>query len=137
VEGGGRGTPKWLYNVVYICVSKERRVCIMQGWRRYHRDEGAAYQPESRERLTVSWPFTNRFLLPIHCNKRLAVFPVPSRDVTYQTLPGREYLNFFPAKGLVSDISAGDGKVANLFLQCRCARWSANKFRKITNLRTS
>jgi hypothetical protein len=115
-----------------ICVSKERRVCIMQEWRRYHRDERAAYQPESRERLTVSWfrsplqigssypytvtkgeqfsrpqpgchlpnsflvpePFTKSFLLPIHCNKRLAVFPVPSRDVTYQTLPGREYLNY-------------------------------------------
>jgi hypothetical protein len=24
----------------------------------------------------------------VHCKKRLAIFPSPSRDVTYQTLPG-------------------------------------------------
>ncbi len=57
--------------------------------------------------------------LYIHCKKRLAVFPVHSRDVTNQTLPGREYLNYSPAReSLVSDIPAGDGKTANLFLQC-------------------
>jgi serine/threonine protein kinase len=26
----------------------------------------------------------------IHCKKKFAIFPVPSRDVTSQTLPGRE-----------------------------------------------
>ncbi len=26
----------------------------------------------------------------IHCKKKVSDFPVPSRDVTYQTLPGRE-----------------------------------------------
>jgi hypothetical protein len=37
-------------------------------------------------------------------------FPVPSRDVTNQTLPARE--------SLVSDFLAGVGKIANHFLQC-------------------
>jgi hypothetical protein len=43
-----------------------------------------------------------------HC-KKVIDFPVPSREVTYQTLPwhGRECL--------VSDIPAGEGKTANLF----------------------
>jgi hypothetical protein len=41
-----------------------------------------------------------------------------SWDVTYQTLPGITKL--FPANGsLLSDIQSGDGKAANLFLQCR------------------
>ncbi len=38
-------------------------------------------------------------------------FPVPGPDVTYQTIPGRR-------ASLNSDIPAGDGKIANLFLQC-------------------
>ncbi len=46
--------------------------------------------------------------------------PVLSRDGTNQTLSGRELLNYFPAgESLVSDIPAGDGKIVNLFLQCR------------------
>ncbi len=93
----------------------------------------------------------------VQCKKRLAVFPVPSRDVTYQTLPGREKFNnsrpvpeikdpvfaktspkrsfsitkyerfgfvftktrvykFGHRESLLSDISAGDRKIANLFL---------------------
>jgi hypothetical protein len=54
-------------------------------------------------------------------------FPVSSRDVPYQTLPGREKLWLFPSwESLVSDIPAGDGKTANLFLQCIQGRyWSA------------
>jgi hypothetical protein len=49
--------------------------------------------------------------------KKVTDFPVFSRDVTYQTPPGRE---LFPAReSLVSDIPSGDGKTANLFLQCR------------------
>jgi hypothetical protein len=39
--------------------------------------------------------------------KKVNDFPVPSRDVTNQTLPGRE--------SLVSDIPAVGGKIANLF----------------------
>jgi hypothetical protein len=42
-----------------------------------------------------------------HSKKKVIDFPVPSRDVTYQTLTK-----------LVSDIPAGDGKIINLFLQC-------------------
>jgi hypothetical protein len=45
--------------------------------------------------------------------KKVKDFSVPSRDVTYQTLPGWE---LFPAReSLVSDIPAWDGKIANLF----------------------
>ncbi len=52
--------------------------------------------------------------------KKVIDFPVPSRDVTYGTLPGREcVIKLFPAReSLVSDIPAGDGKIANNFLQC-------------------
>ncbi len=60
-----------------------------------------------------------------HCTlytvKRVSHFPIPSRDVTDQTLSGREKTKLFPPrKSLISDIPAGDGKTANSFLQCRC-----------------
>jgi hypothetical protein len=46
-------------------------------------------------------------------------FPVPSRDVTYQSFPGaagNTLITVFPAReSLFSDIPAGDGKTANLF----------------------
>ncbi len=48
--------------------------------------------------------------------KKISRFPVPSRDVTNQTLPGREDLTY--RESLVNDIPAGDGKIANIFLQC-------------------
>ncbi len=36
---------------------------------------------------------------PLHCKKGYR-FPVPSRDDTYQTLPGQETFNYFrPGKG--------------------------------------
>ncbi len=49
--------------------------------------------------------------------KKVSDIPVPSRDVTYQTLSGREKL--FPPRmeSVVSDIPAGYGNVDNLFLQ--------------------
>jgi hypothetical protein len=52
--------------------------------------------------------------------KKVSDFPVPSRNLTYQTLLGRELLNYYlPAReSLVSEIPGGDGKIANLFLQC-------------------
>jgi hypothetical protein len=51
--------------------------------------------------------------------KRVSHFPVPSRDVTDQTLSGREKTKLFPPrKSLISDIPARDGKTANSFLQC-------------------
>jgi hypothetical protein len=46
----------------------------------------------------------NAFGDVLHC-KKVGFFPVPSRDVPNQTLPGWEY-------------SAVDGKISNLFLQC-------------------
>jgi hypothetical protein len=42
--------------------------------------------------------------LAAHCKKKVTNFPVPSQDVTTQCL--------------VSDIPAGDGKIAKLFLKC-------------------
>jgi hypothetical protein len=39
--------------------------------------------------------------------KKIIDFPVPSRNVSNQTLPARE--------SLISDIPAGDGKIDNLF----------------------
>jgi hypothetical protein len=44
--------------------------------------------------------------------KKISDFPVPSWDVTKQTLPGREC---FKGEFGYSDIPAGDRKIANLF----------------------
>jgi hypothetical protein len=52
----------------------------------------------------------------MHCKKRLSIFPSPA-DVTNQTLRGGEKFNL-DRESLVSDIPAGDRKIANLFLQC-------------------
>ncbi len=50
--------------------------------------------------------------------KKVVDFPVPSREVTNQTLPGGDNL-IIPVQGeFVSDIPAEDGKIDNLFLQC-------------------
>jgi hypothetical protein len=53
----------------------------------------------------------------MHCKKKVSGFPVPSRDVTYQTYHlFTKLLNFSPAReSLESDILTGDGKTANLF----------------------
>ncbi len=51
--------------------------------------------------------------------KKVTDFPVPSRDVTSQTLPGGENFNHATAReSLVTGIPAGDGKIGNLFSQC-------------------
>jgi hypothetical protein len=53
----------------------------------------------------------------LHCKKRLAVFPSPAGC----HLPNSPWarIKLFPAReSLLSDIPAGDGKAANLFLQC-------------------
>jgi hypothetical protein len=56
----------------------------------------------------------------IHCKskKKVSDFPVPSRDVT--KLPQAENNLIIPGQGEFgySDIPAGDGKIANHFLQC-------------------
>jgi hypothetical protein len=51
----------------------------------------------------------------LHGKKKFSGFPVPSRDVTYQTLPGQELLIIPWRESWVSDILAGNGKTANLF----------------------
>ncbi len=65
----------------------------------------------------------NTFFPNVQCYftlyKKVIVFPVPSRDVTNQNLPGRELLNYSrPGRVWFSDIPAGDGKMYNLFIQC-------------------
>jgi hypothetical protein len=56
--------------------------------------------------------------LPIHqyTKKKLFDIPVPSQDVTYQTLSGRDviYKLFLPRESLVSDIPAGDENIEKL-----------------------
>jgi hypothetical protein len=50
----------------------------------------------------------------MHCKKIFRDFPVPSRDVTNQTLLG--IIKFFPAReSSVSDMPVGGGNIANLF----------------------
>jgi hypothetical protein len=65
--------------------------------------------------------------------KKVSDIPVPSRDVTYQTLAVRESLNYsIPSqKSLVSDtdIPAGDRNVANLFYSVQLRTWSRNKLK--------
>jgi hypothetical protein len=54
----------------------------------------------------------------LHCKKGFAIFPsVLSRGVSNQTLPGRDVTNqTLPGQeSLVSDIPAGDGKIASFF----------------------
>jgi hypothetical protein len=54
----------------------------------------------------------------IHCKKRLACFPsLSGMSLTNLSLVGNNLI--LPAwESVVSDIPAGDGKLANLFLQC-------------------
>jgi hypothetical protein len=90
-----------------------------------HKNDVAILEEEKTEDRTTSDRGT------LHCKKRFSGFPIPSRDVTNQTLPSRESggvtyqtLQTLPAReSLVSDIPAGDGKIANLFLQC-IGRWT-------------
>jgi hypothetical protein len=64
----------------------------------------------------------NNYLLPIRraCTvKKVRDFPVPSRDVTYQTLHGWVIISLFLAReslvSLVMVIQAGERKIINLF----------------------
>jgi hypothetical protein len=50
-----------------------------------------------------------------HWKKKVSRFPVPSRDVTYQTLPGRALLIIHWPGRVWFDIPDGDGKTANFF----------------------
>jgi hypothetical protein len=55
----------------------------------------------------------------MHCEKKVNDFLAPSRNVTNQTLPGREKFNYSRPGSLVIDIQAGDRKIVKLFLQCK------------------
>jgi hypothetical protein len=52
----------------------------------------------------------------IHCKKSVFEFPVPSWDVTDQTLSGREKFNYSrPGRVLFSDTPPGTGKSLTFF----------------------
>jgi hypothetical protein len=64
-------------------------------------------------------PQTNR--RRVHCKKRFSIFPSPAgmSPVTKLSLAGK-IIKLFPARvSLVSAVPAGEGKIGNLFLQCR------------------
>jgi hypothetical protein len=65
----------------------------------------------------------------VHCNKRLAIFPSPAWW-SLTNSPWPRIIKLFPAMdSLVSDIPAGDGKIVNLFLQCRnCSTLSCSTY---------
>ncbi len=64
----------------------------------------------------------------MHYKKKVKRFPVSSMDVTNQTIPGRENFKLCLAlESFVNDIPAGDGKIANLFLQCGNMCFSIDK----------
>ncbi len=55
----------------------------------------------------------------IHCKKRLAIFPSPPAGMSLTKLSlARNNKNYSRPGRVVSDIPAGDGIIANLFLQC-------------------
>jgi len=60
----------------------------------------------------------------LHCKKRLAIFPSPAGMslTTLSLAVNNLYMTslFLLRESVVSDIPAGDGKLANLFLQCIC-----------------
>jgi hypothetical protein len=56
-----------------------------------------------RKYLIRKRPFILNYI--IYCEKNLAVFSVPSQDITLQTLPGRELLNYSrPGRAWLMDI---------------------------------
>ncbi len=61
--------------------------------------EGVKISPKMAENANLTYTVT-----------KIGNFPVPSRDVAKQTLPGREQFNY-----LVRDIPAEGGKIAILF----------------------
>ncbi len=63
-------------------------------------------------------------LSPLHCKKKVIVLTVPSRDVTNQTLPGREEFGY---NLVFSNISARDGKNCNLFYSVQNWCWSRDQ----------
>ncbi len=60
------------------------------------------------------------FTHTVHWKKRLTIFPsLPRMSLTKLSLAGKNSITPVPTReSLVSDIPAGDGRTANLFLQC-------------------
>ncbi len=88
-----------------------------------------------------SWGVSGRkeFTHTVHCKKRLTIFPLLS--LTKLSLAGKKLMT--TRESLVSDIPAGDGKTANLFLQCTlyqqrtCYKDSTSGFWKVSFLHES
>jgi hypothetical protein len=88
--------------------SRRREGNSEEGFSKHHRKKSFSIFPyPAAMSLTKLSLGRKSFFYGAHCKKQVIDFPVPSRDVTYQTLTK-----------LVSDIPAGDGKIDNLFLQC-------------------
>jgi hypothetical protein len=87
-----------------------------------------------------------RLSLPVinYTVKRLAIFPSPAgMSLTKLSLTGKNLMKnlttvFLAMESLVSDIPAGYGKIANLFLQCMVNTHHAQKSKdKLTTTTTT
>jgi hypothetical protein len=56
--------------------------------------------------------------------KKSSRVSIPSRDVTAKLSLGRSMTSLFPPREFGSDIPAGDGELAKLFLPCTVYIWS-------------
>jgi len=76
------------------------------------------FNPTQYYELKIKEFFFTRSAVKVHW-KKVSKFPVPSRDVTHRGRNNDIICKLFPAReSVVSDIPAGDGNIANLFLQC-------------------
>ncbi len=77
------------------------------------------------KKLSLHPEFTWRATVALNCLTKYTVkifndFPVPSRDVTNQTLPGQEQLNYSrPGRVWLVTSQLGTGKAVTFLLQCR------------------
>jgi hypothetical protein len=74
-----------------------------------------------QERTLTRFDFERDFKRePRYTVKKGYRFSLPSRDATYQTLPGWELLNYSqPGRVWLVTSRLGTGKITNFFLQCR------------------
>jgi hypothetical protein len=82
--------------------------------------------------LFYSNMLTKAIVFDIHCLKKVSYFPVPSWDVTYQTLSGVEYFNYFRLGRVWLVTSTGKSLT---FLQCILTRNQAVSRGSISVLR--
>ncbi len=69
--------------------------------------------------LHFSTPLTRRCRRILHCKNRLAIFPSPGGMSPNKLSLAGNKKSFLAKTSLVSDIPAGDGKIANLFYSVR------------------